>query len=464
METAMNANRAVRWALAVLAALLPVHAARGAGQPKPFVPANYPLDTAPVNWPTNPGTRYPMGEMVKRRGPGNMAIKVAVAGWTEPLYRADEMGTYRVGDRPTFRVVIGDRNSRSFGSVKDRRDGGTFQCTLFWMDEKGERLLRKDARSVRYACATCGGFFVMYFNIPSFARTGRHRLQITYAHATLKLNLRKDLWFHVVNDGSWDTSTLLTEAAQKYPVVTVFQAGRPCPTLGVRSYRGVADTYLHATHGVADRNADYANFGRLAMLRAGHYGQEQRTLLRFDLASVPPGAVVGSAWLQLYLADWPGGARGRRTSTSRFVAYEVLKGWQGGRGSGNRYWHNKKDPPVLAGEASWQAHSHPGRWSEPGCGKAGADRGAEPIGTSGEVRKFGRWVTVPLATEAVARWIKSPRSNRGLLLRGTKACGIFHSSNFEDPAMRPRLILAFTSGVASAGATCTTQGCPPPAK
>jgi len=435
-----------------------------ADRPKPFVPANYPLNTAPVNWPTNPGTRYKMPEMVNRCGAENMAIKVSVSGWTEPLYRKDEMGVYRVGDRPAFSVVFGDRNSREFGSVKDGRDGGTFRCTLYWMDEKGEKVLRTDVESVRPACATCGGFHVMYFNIPSFARTGRHRLRLTYVHSKLNLNLKKDLWFHVVNDGSWDDSTVLAEAAEKYPVVTVLQSGRGCGTLGIDSYKGVSDTYIHATHRVPDRNADFANFGRLAMLRAGRYGQEQRALLRFDLSSVPPEAKVGAAWLQLYLADWPGGERGRRSSKSRFVAYEVLKDWQAGRGSGNRFWRNKKNPPVVAGEASWQAHSYPDKWAEPGCGKGGVDRSAEPIGASDEVRKFGRWVTIPLARRVVSGWIRDPRNNRGVLVLGTRACGIFHSSDFEDPAMRPRLILGFTAGIASAGATCTTQSCPLPMK
>ncbi|HET6428460.1 MAG TPA: DNRLRE domain-containing protein [Phycisphaerae bacterium] len=460
----MQTQRAVRWSLASVAVLSLAVAAPGAEAPKTFVPPNYPLNTAPVDWPTNPGTRYTMPEMVKRCGPENMAIKVSVDGWTEPLYSRNEMGTYRVGDRPTFSVVIGDANSRYFGSVKDGTDGGTFRCTLFWMDEKGEKVLRTDPDSVRPACATCGGFHVMYFNIPSFAKTGRHRLQITYVHKKLNLDLRKDLWFHAVNDGSWDDSSVLAEATEKYPVVTVLQPGRACGTLGIDSYKGVTDTFIHATHTVPDRNADHANFGRLAMLRAGHYGQEQRALLRFDLTPAPPDAVVAAAWLQLYLADWPGGERGRRSSKSQFVAYEVLKEWQAGRGSGNIYWHNKKDPPVAPGEASWQAHSYPAKWAEPGCGKAGADRGAEPIGTSGEVRKFGHWVTIPLARETVARWVADPPSNRGLLLLGTQACGIFHSSDFEDPAMRPRLILAFSSGIASAGATCTTQSCPLPAE
>jgi hypothetical protein len=438
--------------------------ASAAGEARPFIPPNYPLNIAPVNWPSNPGTRYEMPELVRRYAREDIVIKVAVSGWTERLHRRDEMGTYRVGDRPAFQVVIGDRDSRYFGSVKDRRDGGVFRCTLYWMDEGGRKVLKEDARSVRYACATCGGYFAMYFNIPSFARTGRHRLGISYVHTKLKLDLRKDLYFHVVNDGSWDDSTVLDEAAARYPVVAVLQAGRGCEVLGIARYAGAADTYMHATHRVPDRNSDYANYGSLAMLRAGRYGQEQRSLLRFDLGQVPGKAVVGAAWLQLYLADWPGGERGRRTSRSRFVAYEVLKGWLAGRGTGNRFWHNKKNPPVVKGEASWQHHSYPGRWAQAGCGKGGADRSDRPIGQSPEVRKFGQWVTIPLAEAVVARWIADPSANRGLVLLGTRASGVFHSSDFEDPAMRPRLILGFESGLAGAGAACTTQSCPLPAR
>jgi len=108
-------------------------------------------------------------------------------------------------------------------------------------------------------------------------------------------------------------------------------------------------------------------------------------------------------------------------------------------------------PPVLPAEASWQCHSHPDKWAEPGCARPGQDRDEKPVGASAQVSKTRTWVTIPLDAALVARWVRRPRSNNGLLLVGKGSRGQFHSSQFEDPPMRPRLILAFSARLARRG-------------
>lgn len=448
------------WAAALLAVAtgLPA-AARAAPQAESFVPANWPDNNAPVDWPGNPGTRLTMPDFAKKYPAERRAWKVKVTGaWTKQQWQSAQMGTYRVGDRVEFGAMVGDRDSKFFASVKDRRDGGKFQATVYWMDPAGRKVLKEDPQAVRLSCATCGGYWWLYFNVPSYGPSGRHRLRLSYVHDRLKMNVQKEMIFRVENDGSWDDTSVVDEAAKGHQAVAILQPGRPSRVLGAKAYAGLADTYMHATHNVPDRNADFANYGTLPMLRAGHYGQEQRALVRFDLSAVPAGAKVGAAWLQLYLADWSGGDRGRRGARAQFVAYEVLKDWKAGRGNGNYFWHDKKNPPIAAGEASWQHFAHPAKWAKAGCGQPGVDRGAAPAGKSEVVRKYNRWVTIPLEKSVVARWLARPGANRGLLIVGTQACAMFHSGEFEDAAMRPRLILAFSAGLGQPG-TCTKDAC-----
>ena len=430
-----------RLALAILVMTMVAATAHAAAKKKPFVPPNYPVKTAPVNWPGNPGTRLDMRDIPKKYPLKDIVVKVNVSGWTEAMWEAGDMGTYKVGDRAHFRVVIGDKNSRYFGSVKDGRDGGQFRCTVYWMDEAGKKVLKEDKTSVRFACATCGGFYSMYFGMPSFAKTGRHRLHISYKNTRTRpaIDVSKDLYFNVVNDGSWEDTTVLETATKKYPSVVVLQPGRPCPALGIESYAGVSDTYIHATHRVPDRNTDHCNYGTLAVIRIGSYGQEQRTLMRFELRKVPTDCEVAAAWLQLYLADWPGPEARKNRCSSAFTAYDVLKDWTAGRGNGSRW---RKDP-VIKGEASWLCHAYPSKWAKPGCGEPGVDRSAEPVGQTAKQRKRKCWVTIPLDAAMVSRWVAEPKTNRGVMLAGSGNAGQFHSSEYEDPSMRPRLILAF---------------------
>ena len=170
----------------------------------------------------------------------------------------------------------------------------------------------------------------------------------------------------------------------------------------------------------------------------GHYGPEKRALVRFDLSRVPTDAAVAAAWLQLYLSPKSGPREGSKLG---LTAYAVLKSWHAGRGNGDRWRRN----PAIDGEASWQCHAFPAKWAGAGCGEPGVDRSKAPVGESGPIRRRQCWVTVPLDKALVAGWIRDPKANHGLLLTHDGNCGHYHASEFGDPPMRPRLILAFTT-------------------
>jgi hypothetical protein len=416
-----------------------------------FVPPHWPTNTAPVDWPTNPGSRLSMEDFVGKYPAQQRAWKVNVRGWTRELWAKSDMGTYRVADEVHFTAMVGNRDSEHFGSIKHGSDGGSLQTVIHWMDESGGKVLRRDTTSVRPACSTCGGFWTLYFDVPSFAKTGRHRLRLRYVHEKLGMDVEQELTFSVVNDGSWDDTSILDEAKAKHGAVVVLQTGRPCKALSIEAYDGVADTYMMSPNSVPDRRLDHCNFGILPELLVGRYGPEKRTLLRFDLACVPKSATVAAAWMQLYLSPRHAPREGTKLG---LTAYEVRKPWQAGRGNGSRWREN----PVVDDEASWQCHAYPAKWTVPGCAGEGTDRSAKPVGQSGPVRERKCWVTMKLDTGLVSRWVQAPTSNHGLLLQHDGNCGYYHASEFEDPAMRPRLILAFEKLLEGVEAACPLPG------
>ncbi len=424
---------------AALALALATSVAAGAERPAPFVPPHWPANNAPVDWPGNPGTRYEMPDFAAKCPPAQRVWKIKVAGWTKENWEKDLMGRCGVGDTVAFEAMVGQKDSEFFGSVKDRRDGGTFRATIFWMDEGGKKVLKEDATSVRLACATCAGYWGLYFNIPSTARTGRHRLHMSYVHEKLGMSVTKDLYFDVVNDGSWEKDAVLEAVRAKRPAVAVLQSGQACPRLGPGEYRGTRDTYFMSPNPVPDRREDHCNFGQLEYLRVGLYGPEKRALVGFDLSGLSRECEVAEAWVQLYLWSFDG----RPGHSLTVQAFEVLKPWQQGRGSGNPY----EKSPILPGEASWQCSAFPAKWEAWGCDAAGSDRAAQPAGQAEKVTQPKRWVSIKLDSRLVAKWIKDPQSNHGIVLMDPKgSCGVFHSSEYEDPALRPTLILAFPAG------------------
>ena len=412
----------------------------------------WPTNMAPHNWHTNPGTRYEMKEIVRLVDPKTMVIRAQVPGW-----RTAEMGTFRVGDQFHFAAILADPKSQRWGSVKEHRDGGTLVSTVYWMDGKG-KVAKADPDIIKGGCV-CSGVYSLYLNIPSWAKTARHRLNMHYTNKRLKMDVTKDLFFDVVNDGTWKASPLLEKLEAAYPAVATLQQGVPCPLLDITGYKGVGDTYMHATHRVPDRNTDFVNYGGVTMLQIGTYGQAKRALLRFDLNNVPPGGRLKEAYVQIYYYAAPG----RRPSPPEIVAYEVLTDWGAGKAMGSRW---RKDH-VAAGDATWLCSRHPTKWAAPGCGAAGKDRSTKAVGSGPRPKPPKGWVTIKLDAAMVRKWIGEAKTNHGVVLQdpneGRKGSGAayYRSSEFEDPYMRPRLVLAFGAKVKPASG-CTPSGCAAP--
>lgn len=303
-------------------------------------------------------------------------------------------------------------------------------------------------------------------SVPSRIPPGRHQIQVRWSHKGKKLPT-KVFTFDVENpDYGKPVVDADAEAFKKKfraATVVVLQRGKPVKQWGGKEYAGCVDAKMTSTHRVSDRNHDWVNYGGTDSLSVGQYGQNQRTLIRFDLAKIPSHATIEAAFLKLRSDRAPGrGGKGRQQGK---YAYKVLRPWGAGIGNGSR-WDRKKGK-VRAGECSWKTARHPEAWGAQGCDKPGVDREEKPLAASfwEGMQKDRRGNATPLVkvwvkwdiTRAVREWVAKPKTNHGLLLAVKEGEGSdlsyadkvarkavhYRSSDYFDPIFRPKLIVVY---------------------
>lgn len=148
------------------------------------------------------------------------------------------------------------------------------------------------------------------------------------------------------------------------------------------------------------------NYGAAANLPVGvsaNGSPRNRALFRFDLSSIPAGAVINSARLRFTVVQ-----SGAETPPANFELHRVLSSWGEGRKSGLA---------ATAGEATWAARFHAQTNWAVGGGLAGTDFVAAPtatalLGTNGTVSEFSS----PGMLADIRYWLTNAASNAGWLL------------------------------------------------
>lgn len=225
------------------------------------------------------------------------------------------------------------------------------------------------------------------------------------------------------------------------PQTSIFQAG-------LNGYAGVADTFVNNQTWDTPPQV-LRNYGQNPEIVVDRDGGSN-ALLRFDLETIPPNAVVLSATLQLYnTVDSSGFER-------RIELFQVLRPWDEG---------TQIDSPITApgehGATGNNAFEYgPGGpadvpWSAPGMA-APADFDATVL-SAAPVAELG-WVSWDV-TALVQRWTRGEVPNHGLTLRditgyqnGNPDGRAFVSSQGANQSRRPRLVVTYNADVPYAAA------------
>lgn len=173
--------------------------------------------------------------------------------------------------------------------------------------------------------------------------------------------------------------------------------------------------YLGCADAVIDADAPLDNSGAEPFLEVRGGRDERRTLLRFDISEVPAGAAVAEACLWLYVMA------GHEGDAVEVCA--VNKPWQEGAGVTSPI-NGCNGRTALAEEVTWKNTGRDGVvWTSPG---GDVDSRAACTLQLETTAPEGDWVSCNI-TALVRRWIDSPETNCGMLL---KAAGSSVSARF----------------------------------
>lgn len=183
------------------------------------------------------------------------------------------------------------------------------------------------------------------------------------------------------------------------------------------------DAYIDAD------NAD-SNYGSETDLYVESYVYEQRrTLIQFDLSSIPAGAEVTSATLKLYYATY---------------SSSVVEGESPG---GRIYWAYRVTQPWTENGITWNKYDGTNSWTTPGGEYTGTGGASLTMPSS-----MPRWVEWDVTT-IVEAWIEDSQPNHGFLIkdadetmtRNNWVWASFRSSDYStQPDKNPILEISYT--------------------
>ena len=203
-------------------------------------------------------------------------------------------------------------------------------------------------------------------------------------------------------------ATVLGQALQQSATVASFQQG-------VNGYSGVQDTYIEALN----PTGAYAGANKLTLSTRGY--EQNRSLLRFDVQSIPANAQIVKATLGLYVT-------GEGSGTICFGGYNLKRSW-------------------VAGQSTWTQASGTTTWGEPGANDTTTDRSDTYLpGFRLPLQVANVWEKMDV-TFLAKQWVANAASNNGVLLLASAPLGTQYalaSSEYSDPALRPVLTISYT--------------------
>ena len=179
----------------------------------------------------------------------------------------------------------------------------------------------------------------------------------------------------------------------------------PCLSAATVTFSAVADTSLF------EANPDSDLGGTTLVSGTNQQYSRSRALFRFDLGTLPAGAVVTDAQVSLYVTRRPDPDQHGGPVDSDFSLYRLFVSW--GEGSGS----NATGSVAMAGDATWnQRHFGTTSWANPG-GLIGTDYAATASATTaiGGVGGYV-WGSSAGLVDDVRAWQADPATNFGFIL------------------------------------------------
>lgn len=184
------------------------------------------------------------------------------------------------------------------------------------------------------------------------------------------------------------------------------------------------------------------NFGATDHLSISNVGAERTALIQFDLASVPAGAIVQAATLELWLEPGVGSA-----SNGMINAHHVSRAWVEGE-------YDDQSPPAGSG-ATYQSYNGQDNWTT-----FGGDYDSPVVASASLPSAASGWYAWEI-TDSVSAWHANTAVNHGLLLRaasGSVDRVEFASSDTPTAGERPKLTVTYACECGTACAAPTGSG------
>lgn len=207
-----------------------------------------------------------------------------------------------------------------------------------------------------------------------------------------------------------------TRTPTKTPTRTATRTATASPTAGTSiELTAVRDTWIDQ----ANLNQNRGDESALRVRPAGSGGKARRTLVTFDLASIPAGSCVSSAHLRLRLT-------GVQSASRSYGVYRLTEAWTEGSGSSNS-------------GATWRTRDGAAAWTAAGGSFVSTPSASTGIGTvKGATIEWN-------VTADVAAFVRGSAQNQGWLIKDESdaSAGEFRFASREHgtAAARPRLVV-----------------------
>ncbi|MEP7169964.1 MAG: DNRLRE domain-containing protein [Bacteroidota bacterium] len=176
-----------------------------------------------------------------------------------------------------------------------------------------------------------------------------------------------------------------------------------------------------------------------------------RALMKFDLSSIPAGAIITGVSLRLNCTFTSSGA-----GAQQFNLYKIFQDW--GEGTSNAGGPGGTGTLATANDATWIKRIVPSAsWNIAGGDFSSVISGSSIVNALG----FYTWASQGMTTD-IQSWLNNPSANFGWLLKGLETANLqakrFDTRENATPSQRPLLTVNYTVGPSTASQSGLTAG------